>query len=66
VREIGGRRCTCNSQLTLFVVKYADLLEHYFPNAKVYVYDFDSAANANPLLGPYVVNVRRLCRFSLP
>ncbi|TKA50770.1 hypothetical protein B0A53_06035 [Rhodotorula sp. CCFEE 5036] len=32
------------------------LLEHYFPNAKVYVYDFDSAANANPLLGPYVVN----------
>ncbi|POY73673.1 hypothetical protein BMF94_3208 [Rhodotorula taiwanensis] len=30
------------------------LLEHYFPNAKLYVYDFDSANNANPLLGPYV------------
>ncbi|BGP54945.1 hypothetical protein JCM8202_003455 [Rhodotorula sphaerocarpa] len=30
------------------------LLEHYFPNAKLYVYDFDSVANQNAILGPYV------------
>jgi hypothetical protein len=30
------------------------LLEHYFPNIKVYVYDFDSTASASPLLGPVV------------
>ncbi|BGP07218.1 hypothetical protein JCM10049v2_003049 [Rhodotorula toruloides] len=35
------------------------LLEHYFPNAKVYVYDFDSTANQNPLLGPAVVQYLR-------
>ncbi|GJN89696.1 hypothetical protein Rhopal_002683-T1 [Rhodotorula paludigena] len=30
-------------------------LEYYFPNVKVYVYDYDSAANPNAILGPSVV-----------
>ncbi|GAA5970621.1 hypothetical protein JCM11641_007372 [Rhodosporidiobolus odoratus] len=30
------------------------LLEWYFPNVKVYIYDFDSASTASPLLGPTV------------
>lgn len=39
--------------------RHPDLLEHYFPNAKVYVYDFDSTASQNPLLGPAVVQYLR-------
>ncbi|GAA6016146.1 hypothetical protein JCM10207_004459 [Rhodosporidiobolus poonsookiae] len=31
------------------------LLEHYFPNIKVYIYDFDSTASSPALLGPTVV-----------
>ncbi|BGP39169.1 hypothetical protein JCM10450v2_003123 [Rhodotorula kratochvilovae] len=31
------------------------LLEHYFPNIKLYVYDFDSVATPNAVLGPAVV-----------
>lgn len=59
-----GSTCTCPPRVCLLkrlcsrpsadFVSCADLLEHYFPNAKLYVYDFDSANNANPLLGPYV------------
>ncbi|GAA6041975.1 hypothetical protein JCM8097_009126 [Rhodosporidiobolus ruineniae] len=30
------------------------LLEWYFPNLKVYIYDFDSTATSSPLLGPVV------------
>lgn len=45
--------------LTSIPSRHADLLEHYFPNAKLYVYDFDSTANQNPLLGPTVVQYLR-------